>query len=68
MDSKTIRIPDISCNHCVMTIKRKVGELDGVASVNADPDTKMVTVKWIEPMNWETISETLAEIGFAPED
>lgn len=68
MEEKTVKAPAISCNHCVMTIKRKVSELDGVASVNADPDTKMVTVKWIEPMNWETISKTLAEIGFAPED
>lgn len=68
MEEKTVKAPAISCGHCVMTIKRKVSGLDGVASVDADPDTKMVTVKWIEPMNWETISKTLAGIGFAPED
>ncbi len=30
---KTVMVPNISCHHCVMTIQREVGELDGVSEI-----------------------------------
>ncbi|MGD8600775.1 MAG: cation transporter, partial [Gemmatimonadota bacterium] len=35
MSTKTVNVPNISCGHCVMTIEREVGEIDGVSSVKA---------------------------------
>ncbi len=67
MDSKTFKVPAISCNHCVHTIKMEVGELPGVQSVQADKDTQMVTVTWAEPATWEAIRQTLTEINYPPE-
>jgi copper chaperone CopZ len=46
-----------------MTIKREVGELEGVESVEGDEKTKIVTVKWHSPATWERISATLKEAG-----
>ncbi|MHB8992526.1 MAG: heavy-metal-associated domain-containing protein, partial [Chloroflexota bacterium] len=40
METKTLHAPDISCMHCVMAIKRAVGKLEGVSSVEANPSTK----------------------------
>ena len=40
----TVTAPDISCGHCVATVKEAVGNLPGVASVEADPDTKRVEI------------------------
>jgi copper chaperone len=40
----TVTAPDISCGHCVTSIKEAVGTLPGVASVDADPDTKRVEI------------------------
>ncbi|NOZ26723.1 MAG: heavy metal transporter [Chloroflexi bacterium] len=69
MPSKTFRVPNISCGHCVMTIQREVGELEGVVSVKADEATKMVTVEWNEPpASWERIRTLLEEINYPPED
>ena len=68
MASKTFEIPNISCGHCVMTVKREVGELDGVVSVKAEESTKMVTVEWNEPATWDEIKELLVEINYAPAD
>ena len=68
MATKTFKVPNISCGHCVMTIEREVGELSGVTSVKADQATKMVTVNWNEPpANWEAIRSLLTEINYAPE-
>lgn len=64
MVEKTVHIPSISCGHCIMTIQREVGELDGVKAVEGDPMTKKVTVKWDNPATWEKIDNTLKEAGY----
>jgi len=67
MTSKTVTVPNISCGHCVMTIQREVGELDGVDSVKADQESKQVTVSWDpEVTNWATIEDLMKEINYPP--
>lgn len=38
--------PDISCGHCVATINKAVGGLDGVGRVEANEATKQVVVEY----------------------
>jgi copper chaperone len=68
MPAKTVKIPAINCMHCVMTIKREIGALEGVKSVTGDAGTKQVTIEWDNPASWETIKAELADIGYPPED
>jgi copper chaperone CopZ len=69
MQTKTFRVPNITCDHCVMTIRRELSELEGVASVQADPHTQGVTVEWDETsLSWEQVRHLLEEIHFPPED
>ena len=44
MEELRVQVPDMSCGHCSATIKNAVGALEGVKSVEADPDTKRVRV------------------------
>ena len=67
MESKTFKVPNIGCDGCVSTIKKEVGQLAGVASVDADKDTKVVTVQWLAPASWQAIESRLVEIDYAPE-
>jgi len=66
MQSKTFQVPNISCGHCVMTIKNEVGELAGVRQVDADKDTRIVTVQWDAPATWDQIRALLTEIDYPP--
>ena len=66
MAKKSFQVPNISCGHCVMTIKRELGELEGVASVTADAETRSVTVEWESPATWEGIVSLLTEINYPP--
>lgn len=66
MSSKTFEVPNISCGHCVHTIKMEVSELAGVSSVDASQDTRMVTVEWADPATWEQIKNLLVEINYPP--
>ena len=67
MENKTFVVPNISCGHCVMTIRREVGALMGVKEVVGDVESKVVTVKWDFPASWSLIEGTLREIGYPPE-
>jgi copper chaperone len=42
----TLTAPDISCGHCVQTVQKAVGGLDGVSFVKADETTKQVIVRF----------------------
>lgn len=64
MDTKTFSVPNISCGHCVMTIKRELSELDGVTSVEGDVESKTVTVAWTTPASEDGIKALLAEINY----
>jgi len=49
METKTLSILNISCGHCVMTIKRELEELEGVSQVEGNPEKKEITVSWDAP-------------------
>lgn len=64
MNSKTVTVPAISCEHCVSAIEEEVGGLGGVVNVEAAVDTKQVLIEWDAPADWERISMVLDEIGY----
>jgi copper chaperone CopZ len=64
MESKTLSIPNISCGHCVMSIKNELGEIEGVTKVEGDPVNKRVTLEWDAPATLDKIKETLKEINY----
>ena len=64
MEKKTFTISNISCGHCVMTIKNELGEMAGVRSVDGNIDTKTITVEWEAPASMDTIKTKLKEINY----
>ena len=64
MTKHTFTVPNISCNHCVMTIKNELSELKGVVSVEGDAENKSITVEWGDPSTLEKIKDTLKEINY----
>jgi len=66
MNSEIISVPDISCQHCLRTIQRELGELDGVSRVSGDVGRREITVYWEAPADRDAIRDTLADIGYPP--
>lgn len=64
MTTVTYTIPNISCKHCVHTIKTEVGDLRGVWSVEADVQTKRATISFEAPATEDAIKSLLAEINY----
>lgn len=68
MESTKFSIPNISCGHCVMNIKRALTEVDGISSVEGTPEEKTITVEWASPATIEKIKSTLKEINYPAVD
>lgn len=66
MNTVTYNIPNISCHHCIHTIKTELGELSGVLSVQGDVDTKKVVVTYEAPATDSNIEDLLTEIDYPP--
>ena len=64
MNTVTYTIPNISCKHCVHTIRMEVADLNGVQKVEADERTKQATITFDEPASEEKIKALLAEINY----
>jgi copper chaperone len=64
MEKETFSIPNISCGHCVMSIKNELTELDGVKTVDGSPEAKTIDVVWESPATLEKIKDTLKEINY----
>jgi copper chaperone len=60
-----VTTPDMSCGHCVAAIEGEVGALPGVRSVNADLESKRVTIAF-DPsvVAVPQIEATLDEAGY----
>lgn len=68
MTTVTLKVPNIHCRHCVMTIQREIAPLDGVESVKGDVETKTVTLSYWGEGTLAKVKETLAEIGYPVAD
>ena len=64
MTAVTYNIPNISCGHCVHTIKMEVADLEGVQSVDASADSRTATISFDPPATEESIKALLAEINY----
>ncbi len=64
MEKQTFSIPNISCAHCVMSIKNELSELEGVNTVEGSADEKSISVEWELPATLQKIKDTLKKINY----
>ena len=57
-------VPNISCGHCVNTIQMEVSELEGVQSVTANQESRVVEIAFDEPATEDGIKALLDEINY----
>ena len=66
MKEITLSIPNISCNHCVMTVKRESGFVDGAEFVSGDVEAKTAVFQVTNDEALDALKATLAEAGYPP--
>lgn len=68
MEKKTFSIPNISCGHCLNSIKNELEEVQGVNRVEGSIEDRNITVEYDSPATQEQIRSTLKEINYPPAD
>jgi copper chaperone CopZ len=65
MPQTTLTAPDISCDHCISSIKGALDKLPGVTFVSGDPASKTVVVEYdAEQSGMEAIEAAMEDEGY----
>lgn len=66
MNKLTLRVPDMSCGHCVASVSGAVERVPGVSDVQVDLEAKRVEVagEGLEPA---AVAAAVREAGYEPE-
>jgi copper chaperone len=64
---KIFHIPNISCGHCVNSIKNELSELDHVDRAEGNVEQKTITVQWSPPLTEDDIRNVLETINYPAE-
>jgi copper chaperone len=66
MEAKTFKVPNMTCNGCVSTVKSEIEQLTGVVNVDVNKPAQLVTVEWNAPASWSVIEQALIGIEYPP--
>jgi len=64
MKKSILNVEGMSCNHCVMAIKKTVGAIQGVESVDVNLDGGTVSVQHGDGVNMEQLKEAIQGAGY----
>jgi copper ion binding protein len=64
MHTSTYTVTGMSCEHCVASVTEEIGELAGVAGVDVDLATGVVTVTSTEELARERVGAAVEEAGY----
>ncbi len=65
MVTRTYRVPDVSCQHCVQAITQALRPIDGVREVEVDLATKTVRVVCLDTVPEDRIQNAIEEAGYS---
>ena len=64
MTDITLSVPEISCDHCKMSIEGAVGELAGVDKVEVTIDARTVDVSFDSPADVDAVVAAIEGQGY----
>ncbi len=62
--SKVYHVRGMSCNHCVMAVKKALTSIDGVNSVDVELATGQVTVNFTDAVDDAVVAEAIQDAGY----
>jgi copper chaperone len=67
MKETRLRIPDMSCGHCVAAVQRALETLEGVEAVDVSLETKIANIQAIEELGVDDFLGAVRAAGYTPE-
>lgn len=63
METKTVLVEGMTCNHCKANVERAINSVEGVKETVADPATGLVIVK-AESLDLDKVKSAVEKIGY----
>lgn len=60
----TITVKGMSCNHCVMAVKKALMDVDGVTQAEVDLQKAQATLVHDKPVDMATVKDRLERAGY----
>jgi copper chaperone len=60
----TIKIKGMSCQHCVMAVKKALNGIDGIQNVDVALESGQATFDTAQPVAMEVVKERIKKAGF----
>jgi len=60
----TVKIKGMSCQHCVMAVKKALNGIDGIQNVAVDLESGQATFDTAQPVAMEVVKERIKKAGF----
>jgi copper chaperone len=64
MTTTTFTVSGMTCGHCVAAVSEEIVKIHGVATVDIDLNSGIVTVESAEPIDPDLITEAVDEAGY----
>lgn len=64
METTTLQVPDISCDHCKMSIEGAALAIEGVQAATVDIEGKQVTISYDPAVGLDTIVTAIEDQGY----
>jgi copper chaperone len=61
---KTITIKGMSCQHCVMSVSKALGSVDGIKDVHVDLKSGVATYEELKAVDEAAVSAAIKKAGF----
>ena len=66
MSEAVFSVPDMSCGHCVATVKNALEQSEGVESAEVSLDSKIAWVHHNGEVDMDTLFRAVEAVGFTP--
>lgn len=64
MTTTTFLVPGMTCGHCKSAVTEELSKINGVINIDADLDSKKVTIESEADVEWQIIVGAVDEAGF----
>ena len=65
MTSATFAVTGMHCDHCELSVREEISEIEGVLEVQADHTTGQVTVRSAAPLDPAAVAAAVDEAGYS---
>ena len=62
-----LKIPDMTCGHCVAAVKGALEVIEGVEEVDVSLETKTANIRAIEELGVQDLVDVVRAAGYSPE-